>query len=84
MPQFDDMKNIKNKMSLSSMMLIVGLVGVCIGTILNLVALHIYGKTNAVYFSQEWWANWFPGLVSCGSFIVVGIGLKFGRKKEKE
>ena len=51
----------------------IGLVGLAIEVVLNLVALLAFKKNAAEFFSEQWWFSWFPSYILWLVFIVVGI-----------
>jgi len=52
----------------------IGLIGLAITTLLNLVALLWFKRASAEYFSGNWWAGWFPSYVLWLTFVVIGFG----------
>ena len=50
-----------------------GLIGLAITIVLNLVALLILKKTSAEYFSDKWWSYWFPSYIVWLIFTTIGF-----------
>jgi hypothetical protein len=50
-----------------------GIIGLAITVILNLVGLFVLHKGSSVFFSDKWWADWFPNYILWMSFIIVGF-----------
>jgi hypothetical protein len=51
----------------------IGLVGLAITIVLNLVALLIFKKASAEYFSGGWWSSWFPFYIVWLVFTIIGF-----------
>ena len=51
----------------------IGLVGLAITTVLNLVALLLFKRASAEYFSDPWWSAWFPSYIIWLSFTLIGF-----------
>jgi len=51
----------------------IGLVGLAITTVLNLVALLLFKRASAEYFSDAWWSAWFPPYIIWLSFTLFGF-----------
>jgi hypothetical protein len=58
----------------------VGLVGLGIQLVLNLLGLFVFHKAAAVFFTDEWWSSWFPALLVWIVFIIAGIGIRLTSK----
>jgi hypothetical protein len=67
-----DMKTCKSIRSASSFRFI-GLFGLAITIVLNLVALLFFKRASAAYFSEEWWSSWFPSYLLWLIFAIIGI-----------
>ena len=52
---------------------IIGLVGLAITIVLNLVALLILKKASAEFFSDKWWSGWFPSYIVWLVFTIIGF-----------
>jgi len=52
---------------------IIGLVGLAITIVLNLVALLILKKVSAEYFPDNWWSDWFPSYIVWLVFTIIGF-----------
>jgi hypothetical protein len=51
----------------------IGLVGLAIEVVVNLVALLVFKKKAAEFFSEQWWFSWFPSYIFWLVFIVLGF-----------
>jgi signal transduction histidine kinase len=51
----------------------IGLIGLALTTVLNVVALLLLKKASAEYFSDQWWSAWFPSYVIWLSFTIIGL-----------
>jgi signal transduction histidine kinase len=51
----------------------IGLLGLAITTVLNLVALLFFRRASAEYFSEKWWAEWFTSYIVWGTFVLIGF-----------
>ena len=51
----------------------IGLVGLAIQVAINLVALLAFKKNAAEFFSEQWWATWFPGYTVWLICVVLGF-----------
>jgi hypothetical protein len=56
---------------------ITGLIGLTLGLALNLLALTVFRRHSAVYFSLAWWNAWFPNYVVWSTFTVIGFASRF-------
>ena len=52
---------------------IIGLVGLAITIVLNLVALLILKKVSAEYFPDNWWSDWLPAYIIWLICSIVGL-----------
>jgi hypothetical protein len=59
----------------------IGLSGLIITIALNLVALHIFARPSAVFFSTPWWSVWFPNYTVWFVFAIIGFGTGIRRSK---
>jgi hypothetical protein len=50
-----------------------GLTGLSITFTLNLVALYIFARPSAVFFSTPWWSAWFTNYVTWSVFAIIGF-----------
>lgn len=57
----------------ASIFLSIGSIGLLIAFGLNLVGLFVFGKPAAVFFSGEWWSQWFPLYGVWTSFLLLGV-----------
>jgi hypothetical protein len=60
---------------------IIGLVGLLITIVMNLLALLVFKRAAAVYFSTEWWSTWFPSYTVWLVFTIMGLAYCFGSKR---
>ena len=51
----------------------IGLLGLAITIVLNLVALLFFKRASAEYFSEKWWAEWFTSYIVWGTFVLIGF-----------
>jgi signal transduction histidine kinase len=51
----------------------IGLIGLAITAVLNLVALLLFKRASAEYFSDQWWSGWFPSYIVWLSFTLLGF-----------
>ena len=51
----------------------IGLIGLAITIVLNIVALLMLKKVSAEYFSDKWWSEWFPLYMIWLVFITFGF-----------
>jgi hypothetical protein len=52
---------------------IVGLVGLVVAVGVNLIAMLVFKKTSAQFFSEQWWSSWFPTYTVWLVFLIVGL-----------
>lgn len=52
---------------------IIGLVGLAITIVLNLVAWLLLKKASVEYFSDKWWSGWFPAYIVWLVFAIMGF-----------
>ncbi len=52
---------------------IIGLLGLAVTTALNLVALLWFKRASAEFFSDNWWAAWFPSYIIWLGFAGIGF-----------
>jgi hypothetical protein len=49
-----------------------------VGTlILNLAGLFVFHRSSSVFFSDQWWSDWFPNYVVWISFTGIAIAVGF-------
>lgn len=58
-----------------------GLVGLAVQASVNLVAMLVFKKASAGFFSEQWWSSWFPTYVVWFVFLVVGLARR-GKKND--
>src|ERR1035441_8259621 len=51
----------------------IGLIGLAITTVLNVVALLLFKRASAEYFSDQWWSAWFTSYIIWVSFTLIGF-----------
>ena len=51
----------------------IGLIGLATTTVLNLIALLVFKRASAEYFSDTWWSAWFTSYVTWLSFTMIGF-----------
>jgi hypothetical protein len=57
-----------------------GLAGLAVTIVLNLVALLFFKKASADYFSEGWWSAWFPCYTIWLAFTIFGFA-RYCRQK---
>ena len=62
-----------------------GSIGLAGTPLLNLAGLFIFHRSSSVFFSPQWWADWFPNYIVWISFIIIGVASGFanGRSQHK-
>jgi hypothetical protein len=61
-------------------MFCLGLFGLTLTIVLNLVALLLLKKASATFFQDKWWSDWFPAYIVWLTFAIIGFA-KYCRKK---
>lgn len=56
--------------------LFIGLIGIGIQLVLNLLGIFVFHKAAAVFFTEEWWSSWFPSLLVWVVFLIIGLGVR--------
>lgn len=51
----------------------IGVIGIVITVAMNLVALFVFRKAQAEFFSQGWWTSWFVCYLVWLAFTVIGV-----------
>jgi hypothetical protein len=51
--------------------------GLVVTPILNLLGLLVFHRSSSAFFSQEWWADWFPNYIVWMSFTMIGLAIGF-------
>jgi hypothetical protein len=51
----------------------IGLIGLAIEVVINLVAQFAFKRSAAEFFSEQWWSSWFPSYIVWLVFIGVGF-----------
>ncbi|MBE9064131.1 hypothetical protein [cf. Phormidesmis sp. LEGE 11477] len=49
-----------------------GMIGMAIAIALNLYTAVVLAKPSAIFFSTDWWAQWFPSYAIWFTFIIIG------------
>jgi len=62
---------------------VIGVVGLAIAIAMNLIALLVFKKASAEFFSHEWWFAWFPSYMVWVSFLILGLAGLMMRKKPR-
>ena len=60
----------------------VGIVGLGVHIVINLVALLLFKKESAEFFSEQWWSSWFPGFIVWFVFLIVGFANRIGGRDD--
>jgi hypothetical protein len=62
-----------------------GSTGSVLTMILNLLGLFVFHRSSSVFFSHQWWPDWFPNYVVSLSFLIIGLtNYRRQRKATKE
>ena len=64
--------------------LFIGLIGFTAILVVNLLAILVFGKSHAAFFTDDWWSTWFPNYVAWLTFTIIGIGQKLSRKDKRD
>lgn len=59
--------------------LISGTVGLIAALVTNVVAVMVFQKPSAAFFSADWWSQWFPAYCVWPTFLIVGFVLSSRR-----
>jgi hypothetical protein len=60
--------------------LFIGLMGLSIHLLLNLLGIFVFHKAAAVFFTEQWWSSWFPMWLAWGVLFISGLGIRFRSK----
>lgn len=55
--------------------LVIGGVGLMQTAVMNFVGPLVFHRHSSVFFSQKWWANWFPSYIVWITFVLLGTAL---------
>ena len=61
-------------------LLFIGLIGLSIHFVLNLLGIFVFHKAAAVFFTEQWWSSWFPMWLAWGVLTISGLGIYFRSK----
>jgi len=61
-------------------MFCLGLIGLTLTLILNLVAVFILKQASATFFQDQWWSDWSPGYLLFLTFAIIGF-VRYCRQK---
>ena len=56
--------------------LFIGLIGFTAILVVNLLAILVFGKSHAAFFTDDWWSTWFPNYVAWLTFTIIGIAAR--------
>jgi hypothetical protein len=56
-------------------MFCLGLIGLTLTIILNLVAVFVLKQASAAFFSNNWWSDWFPAYLLWLTFAIIGFAM---------
>ena len=59
----------------------IGVVGLLITVAMNLVALFVFRKAQAEFFSRGWWTSWFVSYLVWLVFTVIGVAGIFMKRE---
>jgi hypothetical protein len=51
----------------------IGVAGLAITAAMNLVALLVFKKVSAEFFSPAWWSSWFTCYIVWVTFVIIGV-----------
>jgi hypothetical protein len=51
----------------------IGVTGLAITVAMNLVALYVFKKVSAEFFSTGWWSSWFSCYAVWVTFVIIGL-----------
>jgi hypothetical protein len=67
------LKLCNNMKSFKRIGLRLGLTGLSIGLVLNLLAVFVFHRTSAHFFTSPWWNAWFPNYLVWFVFAIIGF-----------
>jgi len=51
----------------------IGLIGLSIGLVLNLIGWFVFHRASSEFFSNLWWSAWFPNYLIWLVFAIIGF-----------
>jgi hypothetical protein len=63
-------------MKKTNALLRVAWIGLAITLVLNLLAIFVFHKGAAVFFTEQWWFSWFPSWVVWIVLTIAGLGAR--------
>lgn len=60
--------------------LIMGMTGLTITVVTNLIALVLLKQHPAQYFTSDWWSTWFPSYSVWLTFTIIGLFVRIRTK----
>ena len=61
--------------------LFIGLIGISIHLVLNLLGIFVFHKAAAAFFTEQWWSSWFPSLLVWIVFLITGLWMRRRSKR---
>jgi len=58
----------------------IGVAGLVITVAMNLVALLVFKRVSAEFFSPAWWSSWFACYIVLVTFVIIGVAGIFMRR----
>lgn len=59
---------------------LLGLIGLGITILLNVVSWIYFKKPSAIFFSDAWWSTWFPSALVWIVFLTIGLSCRVAGK----
>ena len=69
-------------LSVGGMIIRLGIAGVVIAAMLNVLALFYFESASGKVFSDGWWSSWFPLYLVFGVILLVGGALRLTGSSE--
>jgi len=60
----------------------IGVIGLAIVTVLNLVAVLALKQASSAFFSDRWWSGWFPVYLIALTFAIIGLAKRCRQKPD--
>lgn len=58
-----------------------GLIGIIITPVLNLIGSFVFHRSSSVFFSDQWWSVWFPSYSVWITFTIIGFSQWIRQRK---
>jgi hypothetical protein len=63
-------------MTQSNALLRLGLIGLSITLVLNLLGDFGFHRSTALFFTEHWWTSWFPSWIVWVVLTIIGLGAR--------